>query len=65
LQPRPTLDRGASEFLSLIAPRKRLPDQKNLAKEFLSVRMFPELAEEQIEYVVRGVCGVTGPEALV
>jgi dTDP-4-amino-4,6-dideoxygalactose transaminase len=41
------------------------PITENLAKEFLSLPMFPELAEEQIEYVVRSVREVTGAGALV
>ena len=41
------------------------PIAENLAKEFLSLPMFPELAEEQIEYVVRSVHEVTGAGALV
>ena len=41
------------------------PIAENLAKEFLSLPMFPELAEEQIEYVVRSVREVTGAGALV
>jgi dTDP-4-amino-4,6-dideoxygalactose transaminase len=41
------------------------PIAENLAKEFLSLPMFPELAEEQIKYVVRSVCEVTGTGALV
>ena len=35
------------------------PIAESLAKEFLSLPMFPELAEEQIEYVVRSVREVT------
>jgi dTDP-4-amino-4,6-dideoxygalactose transaminase len=41
------------------------PIAENLAKEFLSLPMFPELAEEQIEYVVRCVHEVVGEGALV
>jgi dTDP-4-amino-4,6-dideoxygalactose transaminase len=41
------------------------PIAENLAKEFLSLPMFPELAEEQIEYVVRCVHEVVGEGVLV
>jgi dTDP-4-amino-4,6-dideoxygalactose transaminase len=38
---------------------------ENLAKEFLSLPMFPELTEEQIEYVAHCVSEAVGAEALV
>jgi dTDP-4-amino-4,6-dideoxygalactose transaminase len=41
------------------------PIAENLAEEFLSLPMFPELTEEQTEYVARCVSEVTGMEALV
>jgi dTDP-4-amino-4,6-dideoxygalactose transaminase len=41
------------------------PIAENLAEEFLSLPMFPELTEEQTEYVARCVGEVTGVEALV
>jgi dTDP-4-amino-4,6-dideoxygalactose transaminase len=41
------------------------PIAENLAEEFLSLPMFPELTEEQTEYVARCVSEVTGVEALV
>jgi dTDP-4-amino-4,6-dideoxygalactose transaminase len=41
------------------------PIAEDLAEEFLSLPMFPELTEEQIEYVARCVCEVVGVEALV
>jgi dTDP-4-amino-4,6-dideoxygalactose transaminase len=41
------------------------PIAENLAEEFLSLPMFPELTEEQTEYVARCVSEVTGAEALV
>src|SRR6266496_4232931 len=41
------------------------PIAENLAKEFLSLPMFPELAEEQIEYVVCCVREATGAGVLV
>src|SRR5947199_980734 len=41
------------------------PVAENLAEEFLSLPMFPELTEEQIEYVARCVSEVVGVEALV
>jgi len=41
------------------------PIAENLAKEFLSLPMFPELTEEQIEYVVHCVSEAVGLEALV
>jgi dTDP-4-amino-4,6-dideoxygalactose transaminase len=65
LRLQPTLDRRASEFLSLVSPRGRVPDQKNLAKEFLSLQMFPELAKQEIDYVVRCICDLTGSGASV
>lgn len=41
------------------------PIAENLAEEFLSLPMFPELTEEQIEYVVRCVSETVGVGALV
>jgi dTDP-4-amino-4,6-dideoxygalactose transaminase len=41
------------------------PIAENLADEFLSLPMFPELTEEQIEYVARCVSEAVGAEALV
>jgi dTDP-4-amino-4,6-dideoxygalactose transaminase len=41
------------------------PIAENLADEFLSLPMFPELIEEQIEYVARSVTEAVGVEALV
>jgi dTDP-4-amino-4,6-dideoxygalactose transaminase len=41
------------------------PIAENLADEFLSLPMFPELTEEQIEYVARCVGEVVDVEALV
>src|SRR5213592_2673931 len=41
------------------------PVAENLAEEFLSLPMFPELTEAQIEYVARCVSEVVGVEALV
>ena len=41
------------------------PIAENLAKEFLSLPMFPELTEEQIEYVAHCVSETVGLEALV
>src|SRR5947208_840073 len=41
------------------------PIAENLAEEFLSLPMFPELTEEQTEYVARCVSEVTRVEALV
>ena len=41
------------------------PIAENLANEFLSLPMFPELTEEQIEYVARCVSEAVGAEALV
>ena len=41
------------------------PIAENLAEEFLSLPMFPELTEEQTEYVARCVSEVVGVEALV
>jgi dTDP-4-amino-4,6-dideoxygalactose transaminase len=41
------------------------PIAENLAKEFLSLPMFPELTEEQIEYVAHCVSEAVGAEALV
>jgi dTDP-4-amino-4,6-dideoxygalactose transaminase len=41
------------------------PVAENLAKEFLSLPMFPELTEEQIEYVAACVREVVGVEAFV
>ncbi len=40
------------------------PIAENLAEEFLSLPMFPELTEEQIEYVARCVSDVVGVGAL-
>jgi dTDP-4-amino-4,6-dideoxygalactose transaminase len=41
------------------------PVAENLAEEFLSLPMFPELTEEQIEYVVRCIGDTVGVGALV
>ncbi len=41
------------------------PVAENLAKEFLSLPMFPELTEQQIEYVARCVSETVGVGALV
>jgi dTDP-4-amino-4,6-dideoxygalactose transaminase len=41
------------------------PIAEKLAEEFLSLPIFPELTEEQTEYVARCVSEVTGMEALV
>ena len=41
------------------------PIAENLAEQFLSLPMFPELTEEQIEYVAECVSEVVGVEALV
>jgi len=41
------------------------PVTENLAEEFLSLPMFPELTEDQIEHVVRCVSGAVGVGALV
>jgi dTDP-4-amino-4,6-dideoxygalactose transaminase len=41
------------------------PVAENLAEEFLSLPMFPELTEEQIEYVARCVSETVGVEAFV
>jgi dTDP-4-amino-4,6-dideoxygalactose transaminase len=41
------------------------PVAENLAEEFLSLPMFAELTEEQIEYVVRSVSDAVGVGALV
>jgi dTDP-4-amino-4,6-dideoxygalactose transaminase len=41
------------------------PIAENLAKQFLSLPMFPELAEEQIEYVAHCVSQAVSLEALV
>jgi len=41
------------------------PIAESLADEFLSLPMFPELTEDQIEYVARCVSEVVGAEALV
>jgi dTDP-4-amino-4,6-dideoxygalactose transaminase len=41
------------------------PVAENLAEEFLSLPMFPELTEEQIEYVARWVSETVGAGALV
>jgi dTDP-4-amino-4,6-dideoxygalactose transaminase len=41
------------------------PIAENLADEFLSLPMFPELTEEQVDYVARSVSEVVGAEALV
>src|SRR5262249_30853422 len=42
-----------------------LPVAENLAEEFLSLPMFPELTEDQIEHVVRCVGESVGAGALV
>jgi dTDP-4-amino-4,6-dideoxygalactose transaminase len=41
------------------------PVAENLAEEFLSLPMFPELTEDQIEYVVRCVSETVGVGAFV
>src|SRR2546427_123033 len=41
------------------------PVAENLAEEFLSLPMFPELTEEQIEHVARCVSETVGAGALV
>jgi dTDP-4-amino-4,6-dideoxygalactose transaminase len=41
------------------------PIAESLADQFLSLPMFPELTEEQIDYVVRCVGEVVGAETLV
>jgi dTDP-4-amino-4,6-dideoxygalactose transaminase len=41
------------------------PVAENLAEEFLSLPMFPELAEEQIDYIVRCLGEAVGVGALV
>jgi dTDP-4-amino-4,6-dideoxygalactose transaminase len=41
------------------------PVAENLAEEFLSLPMFPELTEEEIEYVASCVSEAVGVEALV
>jgi dTDP-4-amino-4,6-dideoxygalactose transaminase len=41
------------------------PVTENLAEEFLSLPMFPELTEDQIEYVIRCVSETVGVGALV
>ena len=41
------------------------PIAENLAEEFLSLPMFPELTEEQTEYVANCVSEAVGVEALV
>jgi dTDP-4-amino-4,6-dideoxygalactose transaminase len=41
------------------------PVAENLAEEFLSLPMFPELTEEQIEYVAHCVGETVGVGALV
>ena len=45
--------------------RGAFPIAESLADQFLSLPMFPELTEEQIEYVARCVSEVVGAEALV
>jgi dTDP-4-amino-4,6-dideoxygalactose transaminase len=45
--------------------RGAFPIAENLAKEFLSLPMFPELTEEQIEHVARCVSEAVGLGALV
>jgi dTDP-4-amino-4,6-dideoxygalactose transaminase len=40
------------------------PIAENLADEFLSLPMFPELTEEQIEHVARSVTDLVGVEAI-
>jgi dTDP-4-amino-4,6-dideoxygalactose transaminase len=42
-----------------------LPVAENLAEEFLSLPMFPELTEGQIEYVARCVSQNVGAGALI
>jgi len=44
--------------------RGAFPIAESLADQFLSLPMFPELTEEQIDYVVRCVSEVVGAEAL-
>jgi dTDP-4-amino-4,6-dideoxygalactose transaminase len=41
------------------------PIAENLAEEFLSLPMFPELTEEQVEHVARSVSEAVGVEVLV
>ena len=43
----------------------KFPIAEKLAEEFLSLPMFPELTEEQTEYVARCFSEVTGVKALV
>jgi dTDP-4-amino-4,6-dideoxygalactose transaminase len=45
--------------------RGAFPIAENLAKEFLSLPMFPELTEEQIERVAGSVSEAVGVGALV
>jgi dTDP-4-amino-4,6-dideoxygalactose transaminase len=54
---------GASRNLGYA--KGAFPIAENLAEEFLSLPMFPELTEEQIEYVGRCVSEVVGVGALV
>jgi len=44
---------------------RAFPVTENLAEEFLSLPMFPELTEQQTEYVASCVSEVVGVEALV
>jgi dTDP-4-amino-4,6-dideoxygalactose transaminase len=49
---------------SLGYPQGAFPVAENLAEEFLSLPMFPELTEEQIEYVASRVSDAVGAAAL-
>jgi dTDP-4-amino-4,6-dideoxygalactose transaminase len=52
-------------FRSLGYTTGAFPVAENLAEEFLSLPMFPQLTEEQIEYVARCVSETVGAGALV